>query len=166
MRNLLVTVGTVLSLSLGGAAMAKVNEADQAFLTQDVQGGRYELALAKLGVAKAKAPAVRRYSQELVRDHQSANATLMTLARQEGVSAPVGMTAQDQQKLTQMQRLSGAAFDKAFVGEMVQINAEDEQVAKKEKATTSDARIKAYIKRFEAMDAEHKRGALQLKGTV
>lgn len=166
MRTSLVTIGTAISLSLGGAAIAKVAPADAAFLTQDVQGGRYELALAKLGAAKAKAPAVRRYAQELVRDHQSANATLTALVRQEGVSAPSGMTAQDRQKLTRIQGLSGPAFDKAFVDEMVGINAEDEQTANKEKTTTRDSRIKAYIQRFEAMDAKHKQGASRLKGTV
>lgn len=158
-----VRAAVMLALSLPGIASAKANAADQAFLTKDVQGGRYELALAKLGLTKARSPAVRQYAQELVRDHVSANASLLRLVQQEGMHAPSGVSAEDRPRLTQMQGQSGGAFDKAFVAEMVRINAEDEQSANKEKSTTSDARIKAYIKQFEAMDAEHKQGALQLK---
>lgn len=166
MRTSITISAAALLLTLSTAGMAKVSGADQSFLTQDMQGGRYELALAKLGVAKAKAPAVKQYSQELVRDHQSANMTLMRLVTQEGVRVPAGMTAKDTQTLTKMRGMSGAAFDKAYVEEMVRINAEDEQAANKEKASTKDARIKAYIKQFEAMDAKHKQGAIKLKSMM
>lgn len=160
----LVLVGAFASLALvPGAAIAKANDADRAFLTQDVQGGRYELALAKMAVTKAKAPAVRTYAQEIVRDHESANAALMKLAQQEGVNAPGGMAAKDSETLTRMQGLSGAAFDTAYVDEMVRINAEDEQTAKKEKDLTSESGIKAYLNKFAAMDAKHKAGAMKLK---
>ena len=62
-----------------------------------------------------------------------------------------------------MQALTGTAFDQAYVAEQGRINAEDEQDADKEKASTKDGAIKAFISRFAAMDAKHKQGAQQLQ---
>ena len=153
----------IATLSFASAADARATDADRAFLTQDIQGGRYELALAQLGAAKATRPAVRQFSQMVVRDHSQANAALTQLARSEGVIAPAGMKADDAARLTRMKGLSGAAFDKAYVDEQNRINNEDEKDANKEKASTKEPAIKAYIARFAAMDAKHKSGAQALK---
>ena len=157
---LLISVATMM---LPVAAQARATEADRAFLLQDIQGGRYELALAKLGVAKASKPAIRAFAQMVVRDHMTANAALARLAGSEGVVAPAGMKAADEQRLTTIRALKGTAFDQAFVEEQKRINTEDQQDADKEKASTADPAIKAYIARFAAMDAKHKRMAESLK---
>ncbi len=151
------------ALSLAAAAQARVTDADRAFLTQDIQGGRYELALAQLGASKATKPAIRQFSQMVVRDHTQVNATLNRLAQSEGVSAPGGMTAADTGRLAKLRAMNGAAFDKAYVEEQNRINSEDKQDADKEQATTKEPAIRAYLSRFAAMDAKHKRGSEALR---
>ena len=157
----LIISATALILPI--AAQARTNEADRTFLTQDVRGGRYELALAKLGAAKATKPAIRAYSRMVVRDHSTANAVLMKLAKAEGVDAPAGMKAEDVQRLAKLRTMNGAAFDHAYLNEQARINTEDKQDADKEKAATQEPAIKAYIARFAAMDAKHKSMAEALK---
>ena len=159
MRTTISAVGAATLLLASGAASARAAAADQAFLTQDIQGGRYELALAKLGAAKATAPEIRQFSQMVVRDHAQANAALTRLARSEGVNAPAGMKPDDAARLAKLRALRGSAFDKAYVAEQNRINAEDKQDAAKESASTTDPAIKAYLARFAAMDAKHQRGA-------
>lgn len=146
------------------AAQARATDADRAFIAQDVQGGRYELELARLGAAKATRPAIRAYSQMVVRDHAAANAALMRLARAEGISAPAGITPEDEARLAKLRAMRGAAFDGAYVDEQNRINSEDEEDANREKASTKEPAIRAYIARFAAMDAKHKRMAEALKG--
>lgn len=165
MRKQGAMAGLVMAASLfSAAAHARATDADRKFLTQDVQGGRYELALARLGATKATKPAIRRYSQMVVRDHSVANAALARLARAEGVSAPAGMKAEDSARLAKLRGMDGASFDQAYVDEQIRINSEDKQDADKEKASTKEPAIKAYIARFAAMDAKHQRMAEQLKG--
>ena len=163
MRNNLLTTVVTAALLTPIAAQARATDADRAFLTQDIQGGRYELALAQLGAAKATKPAIKRFSQMVVRDHTQANAALVQLARSEGVTAPAGMSADDAARFAKLKGMSGAAFDRAYVDEQNRINAADKQDADKEKASTKEPAIKAYITRFAAMDAKHKSGAEALK---
>ena len=162
-RTPTLIVVTGLASLAAAEAHASVTGADKAFLIQDVQGGRYELALAKLGATRATRPAIRQFSQMVVRDHATANRALDQLVRTEGVTPPDGMTSADNQRLAKLKTLSGNAFDQAYVAEQGRINSEDEQDANKERASTQDSAIKAFISRFAAMDEKHRRGAQQLK---
>ena len=167
MRTNALLCGLAASLSfLSVPASARAAPADATFLTKDVQGGRYELALAQLGSRLATKPAIRRFAQMVVRDHAAANAALMRLVKAEGVRAPAGMTAEDAAMLTRMKTLRGTNFDRAFVDEMNRINIEDAQAAGKETAATSDRSITAYLARFAAMDARHKQAAAALRKGV
>ena len=166
LKTIMIT-GVAASLTLGSvAAQARANEADKSFLTQDVQGGRYELALAKLGTTKATKPAIRRYAQMVAHDHIQANAALMRLVKSEGVNPPSGMTSKDDQMLAKLKTMSGSNFDRGFVDEMNRVNAEDEKSADQKKASTKDSAIKSYISQFAAMDAKHKQMAEQLRSAV
>ena len=141
----------------------KVSDADHAFLSKDVQGARFELALAKAAQSKASSSKVRAYAQTIVQDHEQANAALMRLAKQEGVDPPGGITPKDAETLTKLNGLNGPAFDKAYLNEVTRINAEDETDADHEKSSTHDQRISGYIKKFSAMDAKHKKIGESLK---
>ena len=164
MPKLIHAAAAAASLSLIPAVtQAQATDADRAFLTKDIQGGRYEKALAELGVSKATKPAVKDYSRMVVRDHTTANTALTRLAASKGVEAPAGLTAEDSRKLDKLRGLNGEAFDQAYVDAQTSVNAQDEQDADKEKASTKDQGIKDFIGRFASMDAKHKRLAEQLK---
>lgn len=166
MRKLILTAAVAFTALAGTAANAAASGADRDFLIQDVQGARYELALAKLAATKATKPQVRSYAQKIIHDHERANSVLMRLVRQEGVTPPTGMTGANRATLDQLKSISGAGFDKDYVDEVTRINAEDEQSSKKEAAQTQDRRIKAYLQRFSSMDAMHKKMGEQLKAAV
>ncbi len=167
MRKSPFLLGVALSASLlSSAVQARASDADRTFLIQDVQGGRYELALAKLATTKATKPAIKQYAQMIVRDHSRANQALMQLVKQEGVNLPAGMTDKDTKMLARLKTMSGSNFNRAFVDEMNRINAEDKRSADQEKASTKESAIRSYISRFSAMDAKHKSGASQLRQAV
>ncbi len=162
-----LTVAVVsFSVVAGAASAAAVSDADRSFLVKDVQGARYELALGKLAQSKASKPDVRSYASMIVRDHTSANASLAQLAQQEGVTVPSGMTPEDAQSLAKIKEMQGASFDKSYIDEMTQINLKDEADSNQEQSSTQNARIKAYLKKFAAMDAKHKKVGEELKASV
>lgn len=153
-------------LILGGstAALAKVSDADRHFLSDEMQGARYEIAIAKLAETKATTPAIKAYARKVVADHLQANPALLQLTKAKGVAGLAGMTAGDTIKLARLRALSGKAFDTAYVNEVTRINAEDEESFKKEATATQDAQIKAYVAKFARMDAVHKQMGMALKG--
>ena len=59
--------------------------------------------------------------------------------------------------------MTGPDFDKAYLNEVTRINAQDESDSDREKASTKDQRISAYIQKFSDMDAKHKKMGEDLK---
>ena len=165
MRTSIVTAGLAsLMLATPVPSQAAVTDADRAFLTGDVQGARYELALAKVAAAQATIPKIKRYAQSLVHDHTITNAALVQLSRQEGVDVPSGMTSEDSQRLSKLSSITGSAFNQYFLDEESRINDADEHNSDKELASTNEPAIKTFINRFATMDQRHKHMADQLKG--
>ena len=163
----LLLAGIAGSLSLASVtAQARATDADKSFLSQDVQGARYELALAKLGMTKASKRPMREYARMVVHDHTQADRALMRLARSEGVDVPNGMTSDDEMMLAKLKMVMGNKFDRMFVDEMIRINTDDKKSASQEKMSTNERSIKSYISHFAAMDAKHKRMAMQLRSVV
>lgn len=164
MGLLALSAGALLAgLTMGASAQGKVTPADRKFLTQDAQGGAYELASAKLAAQQASSPQVKQYAQMLVSDHEKFNAALQQLGQQEGLKLPTTMTVKDSASLARLSRLHGAAFDKAYTKDAMRINQEDATDSKREKAQTKDVRIKSFQSQFAAMDEKHLQGAQALQ---
>ena len=159
MRRAVLTVALLLAAP---AAFAAVSSADRSFLQHEAQGASYELAIAQLAQQKATRPDVKAYAQRIVSDHEQANAELSKLAQSKGVSLPTEMTSNDQTRLAGLQNLQGNDFDRSYVQESVRINAGDKRDFAKEAKTTHDPAIRAYVKQFTGMDAQHEQAAKQL----
>ena len=156
------TLSLAALLAAAVPAMAAISSSDRAFLTKDVQGSNYELALAQLAAQKATNDQIKSYAQKVASDHEQANPQLQQLAQSKGVTPPQGMDSNDQTRLAGMQNLQGNDFDRAFVKEAKRINAEDKRDSAKEQRTTRDPDIRAFLKRFASMDAEHDQAAKAL----
>ena len=157
--------GALLLLAPGAFAQGTggASPLDAKFLTRTAQGSAYELASAKLAAEKASRAEVRRYAAKLVSDHEDFNGALQQLARAKG--GPVGdeASAADQKRLARLQRLSGLAFDSAYVREAIRINAEDERDFSREAKATRDGEVRQFVARFRQLDAEHDRMARELR---
>ena len=152
-------VGTVPALQAQTATTtqaAPIDEADRAYLTDAAQGSAYGLAIASAAQKSDRAD-VRAYSERLVRDHTAYNTALRALAQSKGVNLPEGMKASDQAKVASMAQ--GNMGNSAFIEESARINADDRKTSAAEAARTKDADIKAFLKKFESVDAEHERMA-------
>ena len=160
MRHAVLVAAALLAAPV---ALAAVSSADRSFLQHESQGASYELALAQLAAQKATRDDVKSYAQEVIADHDQANAALTQLAQSKGVSLPTGMSSDDQTRLAGLKNLQGQDFDRSFVREAVRVNAEDKRDFSKEAKATHDPEIRAYVKQFSAMDRKHAAGAKQLQ---
>ncbi len=142
---------------------APITRMDLQFLVKDAQGGAYELAIAALAQQRTSREDVRAYASRLIADHAAYNQGLQELARAKGVELPTDMTADDRVRLNSINSQAGSTADRSFIEEAMRINAEDEQEAAEEAARTADPDIRAFLGKFEAVDAEHGRLALSLR---
>jgi putative membrane protein len=135
-----------------------------AFLRVAGQDGRAEVALAELAATKAQNADVKAYADHLRSDHEKANAELETIAQQMHVTVSDPSTAQQDVK-RRLQGLSGAAFDRAYIQQMVQ----DHEKAIAAFTTASkgaDAKVKAFATRTLPTLKEHLSRAKTLQGKL
>lgn len=142
---------------------APITRTDRQFLVKDAQGGAYEIAIAALAQQRTSRDDVRAYASRVIADHAQYNQALQDLARAKGVELPTAMTAEDRVRLNGLNVYSGNTADRSFIEEAIRINAEDRQDAADEAARTADPDIRAFLNKFEAVDAEHERLALALR---
>lgn len=156
-----LSIGAVL-FALGAHAQA-VSTTDQTFLQKQAQGTSYELAIAKLAAQKATKPDMRNYAQMVVTDHDQLNSQLQQLAQSKGVTLPSTMTAKQQANLSNLQDLTGSAFDRQYLNETTRINKEDKQQDQQELSATQDFSVRSFVQTLQSADQKHYKAAQNLK---
>ena len=150
-------------LSTVAQTAAPITNTDRQFLVKDAQGSAYEVAIAALAQQRSSRDDVKAYASRLLTDHAAYDQALQELARAKGITLPTTMTADDQTRLNSINSQAGSTADASFIEEATRINAEDKQDSAEEAAKTADPDIKAFLRKFESVDAEHERLALALR---
>jgi putative membrane protein len=126
------------------ATGASVPTADKAFVTKAAQGGMAEVNLGKLAAEKASRPDVKEFGNMMVEDHTKANEQLKSVADQKSLPIPPDVGPKNQALYDRLSKLSGPAFDKAYVKAMVKDHREDVGEFKKEANSGKDPDIKNF----------------------
>jgi putative membrane protein len=80
----------------------------------------------------------------MVDDHSKANDELMQLATTKGMAVPKEMKKIHRDMIDKLSKSSGAAFDKAYVDEMVKDHVKDVSAFRKEAKEGKDPEVKAW----------------------
>jgi len=125
-------------------AAANLSASDKMFVTKAAQGGLAEVQMAQLAQQKASSDDVKKFAQSMIDDHTPNNEQLMKLATAKGLTPPTDPNAMQQKKLTQLQGLSGAKFDKAYVNVQVMAHSMMLKEMQKEARSGKDADLKSF----------------------
>lgn len=123
---------------------SKVSAADTKFIKNAAVGGMEEVTLGQLAAQKGTDPDVKTFGQHMVDDHSKANDQLKQLASQKGVTVASALPPSKQKDVDRLNKLSGAAFDKAYVGMMVADHKKDVAEFKKASTTAKDSDLKSW----------------------
>jgi putative membrane protein len=156
-------VGAALML---GLAAAPLLAADETFVTKAAQGGMAEVELGKLATEKASTDAVKQFGQRMVDDHSKANDELKTLAQSKNITLPTDIGAKHKAVHDRLMKLSGAAFDQAYMKAMVSDHVEDVNEFKTESKSGKDAAVKAWAAKTLPTLEEHLKMARDTNGAV
>lgn len=121
-----------------GAAMT-----DNEFMTEAAIGGMAEAELGKIASTKAQNADVKKFGQMMVSDHTKANDELKALATKKGVTLPTELDAKHKATMTELQGLSGAAFDKAYIAAQLADHEKTVKLFQAQSQSGTDADLKA-----------------------
>jgi putative membrane protein len=113
-----------ISLALSGAAMAQSKPTDPQIAHIAYTAGVIDIAAAKQAVTKAGNKDVKAFAEDMIRDHEAVNKQALDLVKKLNVTPEDNDTSKTLSKnaaakLDELSKLSGAAFDKAYVANEV-----------------------------------------------
>jgi putative membrane protein len=120
-----------------GASMA-----DRIFLKNALQGSMAEVQTAQLALSKTSNDQVKQFAQTMIDDHTKLIEQTKPVAMQNGVNIPSGPSKKDQAEMAKLQALSGDAFDKAYMKDMVKDHKADNNDFKSEAESGQSQQVK------------------------
>lgn len=139
---------------------------DKKFAKEAALGGLTEVELGKLAAQKASNDAVKQFGQRMVDDHSKANEQLKQIATKSNIEVPAALDSKHQSHIDKLAKLSGPAFDKAYVKDMVKDHQHDVDDFKSEAQNGSDPNIKQFAMQTLPTLQEHLNAVKDLKKTV
>ncbi|HEY0184177.1 MAG TPA: DUF4142 domain-containing protein [Rhodopila sp.] len=142
------TIGAIAMCLAAGQAMADMSPADKTFATKAAAGGLAEVALGQVATQKASDPKVRQFGQQMITDHTQANQELQQIAKQQELTIPTKPGAADHAKQQQLETMKGAAFDAAYMQDMVRDHQQDVADFRHEATAGQDPALKGFAQKY------------------
>lgn len=123
---------------------AKKAVSDQSFIKEAAMGDMAEVQLGNLAKQKASSNDVRQFGDRMVADHSKNSDEVKRLAQQKNVQLPTDLDATHKAVVERLSKLSGSAFDKAYMREMLSDHKSDVKTFKRESKGARDSAVKSF----------------------
>ena len=117
---------------------------DQEFIKEAANGGLMEVELGNYAQQHATNPRVKNFGAMMVRDHSKVNEELKSLAARKNINVPATMDDKYREKMSDIQKKTGADFDKEYIKEMIDDHEKDVDKFKKHAENGVDPDLKAF----------------------
>ena len=141
---------------------ARPASADSTFMKTAAMDGRAEVEHGQLAAQNAASSAVKQFGQRMVDDHRKADAELTSLAAQKNVALPAELDAKHKATHDKLSRLTGSAFDSAYMAHMVSAHKDAVALFQREATSGTDADAKAFAEKTLPTLQEHLKLAQEL----
>ena len=140
--------GVVLAVSIAPLAAqtapAPKAMADSTFIKQAAEANLAEIELGKLAQQQTADAAVKTYGQRMIDDHMRAQDTLKPVAQKEHIPLPTTLNRSDESLKLRLSKLSGPAFDRAYMTAMLKDHRMDVSEFRVESKSAKDSEVKAF----------------------
>jgi len=96
------------------------NSTDRSFITSAAEANLAEIDIAKMVNQRSTDPAVKDFANRMVTDHTQASQKLASVAEMNGVQLPTEASATERSKKTELEKLSGAQLNDAYLRDELQ----------------------------------------------
>jgi putative membrane protein len=144
-QSLLIAIAAS-AVALCGVALAQntLSPADLKFVHEAAAGSAAEVEMGNTAATKATDPKVKAFGERMVADHTKLGDELKALATQKGVTLSAGPDAKSKKTSDKISKMSGAAFDKAYMRDMVTDHQKDVAEFRKQANDATDPDIKKW----------------------
>jgi predicted outer membrane protein len=140
--------------------------ADQQFIGRLAAENLFEVRLGQAAQNKATNPAVKQFAQRMVIDHTSMQKQWMALAKKNNLDFKAEINSRQTQQADQLKNLSGAEFDRSYMGMMVQNHRENVSAFQSERSVGHAPDFRTQIEQDLITLQEHTRLAEQVGSQV
>ncbi len=138
----------VLAVAAAGCTTVTTNPSnaipDSAFVRGAATSGQNEIQASKVAQDKTGDPAVRAFAMQMIQDHTTANAQLSTILQPKGVSVSDGPDAEHVAAIAKLSAMTGPAFDRAYLQQMVVDHQKTIALFDTESRTGGDVDVKSF----------------------
>ena len=120
------------------------DEKSSEFLKKVTNAGMAEIQLAKLAQQKATIDAVKNFAAMLERDHTAVNQQVKNFADQRNGALPAAISDDKQKMYTDMEKMTGKAFDKDYISMMVKAHNDGISLFEDTRSNASDIDVKNF----------------------
>ena len=169
MRSLMASAagGMVLALSAGlDPLQAQGSQTEQQFVSQVAAENLMEVRLSQAAQQRATNPSVKQFAQRMVIDHTAMQKQWMAAAKKNGLEFKAEMTPRHLQQAEQLRTPTGAAFDQAYMGLMVQNHQENVNTFQAQRNASHSTDVRQLIETALPTLQEHLSTAQQINGQV
>jgi len=156
-------VGIALALAAVSTAAAQGPGGDQAFVTKIGGVGMGEVELGMLALEKAASRDVKGFAQRMIDDHGKSGEELKAIATRKNFTWPTAPAADATALKERLAKLSGAAFDRAYIDAMVSGHRDVLGVMKTEAQSGTDPELKAFAGKASSTVEAHLTHALDVQ---
>ena len=135
---------------------------DRMFVKTAMQGSMAEVQLGQLTLQKSQNEQVKQFAQRMIDDHTKLNEQMKPVAQQIGVDTPSQVSKKDKAVMAKLQGLSGAAYDQAYLKDMVKDHKQDLNEFQMESSAGQDQIVKDAANQGSKVIAGHLQMAQQL----
>src|SRR5215475_6470301 len=107
------------------ASPVALTASEKEFLTSAARGGALEVQLGNLAAQKASSEDVKRFGERMATDHSQLGQKLQQLASNLNFPLPQDLKPEQQNFVSRLEKLSGKAFDREYMKEMVNDHVKD-----------------------------------------
>jgi putative membrane protein len=129
--------------------------ADHHFVMDAARGSMAEIELGMLASMKASNAKVKQFGERMVADHTNAHTELKALAQSKNITLPRTIDAKHRAAHDRLGNLSGDAFDRAYMQEMVIAHRTMLDMFRKESQSGNDREVKAWATKMMPTIQEH-----------
>jgi putative membrane protein len=150
MKTTTILLGALLmtfTIALGAqqpSAGATTPAADRTFVMHAAQANLAEVELGKLALKKTQRDDVKKFGQQMIDDHSKAGDELKAIAARKNIAVPADLDAEHKALYDRLSKLSGAAFDQAYMKAMADGHRKVSAEVRQESRSGMDTEVKAW----------------------
>ncbi len=164
--GLVIAFGAGHTDTLQAQETSAYQSADQQFINHLAAANLLEVRLGQTAESKASNPAAKAFAKRMVEDHSMMQKQWMELASKNRLQFKADLTQQQVAQFDQLQRLSGAEFDRAYMALMVQSHRDEVNVFQNERRAGHSPEVQTLIDKDLFFLQNHLTLAQQIAGQV